>query len=210
MKNKKLVNITKDIKIDENNNLIFDGFKYKLNNRDNKYNKIKGNNNIFIYKCIFQRYNEPERINQKLGAFCNATIKCEIKNNEYIYYLIKEHSNECLSLKLYKNINVEHSIDEYELFKKQCINILDNANSFDRKLFREQFKDIYNSQNFKFDINDYKLNNIITNWQNNTIKFKKYSIFEHNTDNKGRPYLREYREFYYNESKKKIYKNMSI
>ena len=92
---KKYVNISKDIKFDEKNFLIYDGFKFKINSRDNVYNKIKEKNNIFVYKCIFQRYNEPERINQKLGAFCNATIKREVKNNEYFYYPIKEHSKDC-------------------------------------------------------------------------------------------------------------------
>ena len=173
------------------------------------YNKIKEKNNIFVYKCFFQRYNEPERINQKLGAFCNATIKREVKNNEYFYYLIKEHSKECLNLKIGKNINVTASIDEYELFKNQCINFLEQSKIFDRKTFRDEFKKIYNSQQYRFDINDNKLNNIITNWQHNTVKFKKYSIFENNVDNKGRPYLREFREFYSYESNKKKYKNMS-
>lgn len=40
---------------------------------------------------------------------------------------------------------------------------MDESNYFDRKRFRDEFKKLYNSYKFKFDINDNKLNNIINN-----------------------------------------------
>ena len=171
--------------------------------RDNYYNELKKNNKL-IYKCIFQRNEEKDRIQKKLGAFCNATIIKSVENNTTKYILKKDHSDDCLNLKISKNVNINEAINDYDYFKNNCIKILENSNIYDRKTFREKFKEFYNKHKFKFEINDNKLNNIITNWQKNSLRFNKYSIFENSNDNNGNQYLREYREFYvHNNNKQK-------
>ena len=61
---KKNLEITNDIKFDNNDNLIYNGFKFKINRRDNYYNELKKNNKL-IYKCIFQRNEEKDRTQKK-------------------------------------------------------------------------------------------------------------------------------------------------
>ena len=139
----------------------------------------------------------------KLGAFCNSTIVCNIENNITSYILKNEHSDECLNIKLKNNLNINTSIEEYEKYKQECIQIMDNAKIYDRKEFREKFKDLYNKNNYKFEISDIKLNNLITAWCKNSKKFTKYTIFDNQLDYSGDQLLRDYRNFFNYEKKYK-------
>ena len=81
--------------------------------RNNYYNKISKINKI-IYKCIFQRTDERNRINKKLGSFYNCTI-IKINNNNINYILTNEHSEEYLNLNISYNADINNSIEDYDI-----------------------------------------------------------------------------------------------
>ena len=77
--------------------------------------------------------------------------------------------------------------------------------NYDRKEFKEKMKDIYNYGNYKFIINNNKINNMISTWKKNSNKFNKFSIFNNIKDKNGNLLLRDYRYFYkYNSNKKNL------
>lgn len=51
------------------------------------------------------------------------------------------------------------------------------SNIYDRKLYKEEFKKLYNDKEYDFPINDNLLSNIITKWKIYSNKFKKYFSF---------------------------------
>ena len=88
----------------------------------------------------------------------------------FLYYRYEEknrnnHSEDCLSTKLFKNINFENSINNYDLFKMKCLKIMDNSNIYDMKIFRERFKEIYNDTG----INNMGKHGELTKWAQNGI-----------------------------------------
>ena len=124
-------------------------------------------------------------------------------NNKNVYFLVKEHSEECLIKNTRKNIDINNSINEYENFKIKCFQIMDESNVYDRKLFKDKMMELYNN-NYNFIINNNKLNNFISQWKNKSNKFNKNSIFDNIEDKKGNLILRDYRIFYkYDKDKRK-------
>ena len=198
--NKNKRDISEYIKID-GDFIIFQGFKFKATNRINNYKN--NNNSNKIYKCIYNRHQEKERIKNKSGAFCNATISVEIFNEKKIFKFIKDHSLECLNMNMKSNIDINASINEYDDFKIKCFKMMDESKLYDRKIFKENMLEIYNSKKYNFSINNNKLNNMITTWRNNSHKFNKMTIFENMYDIKGNLILREYRQFFNYELNKK-------
>jgi len=71
---------------------------------------------------------------------------------------------------------------------------MNNSIIYDRKLFKETFKSIYNDKENKYDFPINFLLNIITRWKNNSFRFKKESVLDDmNDNNNNRLLLREFR-----------------
>ena len=70
---------------------------------------------------------------------------------------------------------------------------MNKSSIYDRKLFKNDFRKIYNDNNYNFPLQEDKLNNIIANWKLTTNKF---NILENTNDNNGRHILREYRIYH--------------
>ncbi len=49
---------------------------------------------------------------------------------------------------------------------------------YERNLFKELFKKIYNENTYNFSLNNNILNSIITNWKNQSNRFTKFSVLE--------------------------------
>ena len=62
---------------------------------------------------------------------------------------------------------------------------------YDRRLYKEEFKKLYNNKKYNFPLNNNLLSNIITKWKNTTNRFNKYSILENTKDKENRLILRE-------------------
>jgi len=60
--------------------------------------------------------------------------------------------------------------------------VLNKTDIYDRNLFKNKFKEIYNQNQYNFTLNNDLLSNIINNWKRNSIKFKKYSIYSNKYD----------------------------
>ena len=72
---------------------------------------------------------------------------------------------------------------------------MNRSSIYDRTLFKESFKKIYNNPNIKYDfpINNNLLSNILTKWKNNLYRFKKGCIMYETRDYENRFILRDYR-----------------
>ena len=196
----------KDItKIDET--IIFNGREYKYYSRYNKYyntRKIKK----LIYKCVNIRKNERIILETNQSLFCNATIEF-IEENQHVtsgYFLTKKHSIECDNL-FFQNLNnnidlPDKKIKDKENFIEECKNIMEQSTIYDRNLYKEEFKKLYNNNKYNFPLNNNLLSNIITKWKNTTNRFNKYSILENTKDKENRLILREYRCIPIEESNK--------
>ena len=82
---------------------------------------------------------------------------------------------------------------------------MNDSDIYDRRLFKEEFKKIYNdprNNKFKFPINNTYLGNIITRWKNNTYKFSKSTIFYNQNDYNERLIFREFRSINIQTEKK--------
>ena len=44
------------------------------------------------------------------------------------------------------NLKLNTTLKEYEKFKSQCIKIMDNITKYERKMFKDQFKNLYNKK----------------------------------------------------------------
>ena len=70
---------------------------------------------------------------------------------------------------------------------------MNSSTIYDRTLYKDKFKEIYNSEKFNFPINDNLLSNIINKWKNESNKFNKSITFNNKFDYKNNLILREYR-----------------
>ena len=72
---------------------------------------------------------------------------------------------------------------------------MNKSTIYDRKLFKEAFKNIYYDKENKYNspINNNFLSNIINRWKNNSYRFKKESVLYDMRDNDNRLLLREFR-----------------
>ena len=191
-----------------NDSIIFEGKEFRSYSRYNIYNskrKIKKT----IFKCINIRRDEQFRRDTNQTVFCNATIEyIEPGQNIKSGYFIKSiHSDSCLSLdfkkvKEEKNKNIKLDNDK-EHFIKLCNEILNNSTIYDRRLFKDEFKKIYNQNKFNFPLNDNMLSNLINNWRIHSNRFTKLSIFDNKYDYENRLILREYRVIPVEENNKK-------
>ena len=67
--------------------------------------------------------------------------------------------------------------EDKKIFISKCEELMNNSTIYDRRLFKQSFKDIYNDKNnkFNFSIKNNLLSNMITKWKQNSYKFKKES-----------------------------------
>ena len=90
--------------------------------------------------------------------------------------------------------NLKINEDKLEFIAK-CENIMNSSTIYDRHLFKESFKKLYNDPNinYKFPLDNNFLSNIITKWKTNSYRFKKECILYDTKDYDNRLILREYR-----------------
>ena len=206
--NNKQINISNNITNINEEEILFNNSKYKKFTRKKyiKKDKIKR----LIYKCENLRKNERNCHKYKHSAFCNSKI-------EYIYpgqgvksgyFIKKNHSSECDNL--YKNTfndnyidnnndilkNNINNINDKNSFIEKCENIMNNSSIFDRRLFKNEFKNIYNKNKYSFEISDNFLSNIISKWRSKTDRFNKTTVLNNIYDYNNNQILREYRTLY--------------
>ena len=69
-------------------------------------------------------------------------------------------------------------------FIQLCENVMNSSSIYDRRMFKEEFKKIYNDpkHHFNFPLNNSLLSNIISNWKKNSYKFTKASVLYNKYD----------------------------
>ena len=99
------------------------------------------------------------------------------QNKKNGYFLKRDHSieYEMIKKKKVKILDLEKKQNKKELFILICENIMNKSNIYDRNLFKNTFKNLYNDKNNDYDflLNDNLLSNIISKWKNNSIRFTK-------------------------------------
>ena len=140
------------------------------------------------------------RLETKQNPFCEATLEYiePGQNVKSGYFLKKNHSAECDLLEGgSKNIKILEAkkYEDKKLFISKFEDLMNSSTIYDRRLYKESFKDIYNDKNnkFNFPLNNNFLSNIITKWKQNSYKFKKESALYEIKDKENRLLLREYR-----------------
>ena len=205
-----LTDISKEnISFKNDDSIIFNGKEFKSFSRFNNY-KTKDKSERIIYKCIYNRKNEKLRIETNQKSFCNATIECKINplTQAKQYILLKDHSTECGNMNLIHSSKIEaNKTNSKEEFIKECEKIMNSSNIYDRNMFKEEFKKLYNKIKHDFPLNNNFLSNIITNWKKNSIRFTKYSVLENKFDYNDRIIFREFRSILI-ENGKNNYKNL--
>ena len=133
-------------------------------------------------------------------------IEC-IEPNQSVksgYFLSFNHSDECNALNIIDNKNNKENYETNSIkydknkFIKAYHHIMDTSNIYDRKLFKSQFINIYNTNEYKFPLN----NNFLWNIINNSIRFTKNCILLNMTDYENRFILREFRDIPYEKGNK--------
>ena len=71
-----------------------------------------------------------------------------------------------------------------------------------RTLYKNEFKNIYNSNIYKFELTENFLSDILNNWRTKSNIFKKICVLENQFDYKIRLILREFRNIYIKIPKK--------
>ena len=75
---------------------------------------------------------------------------------------------------------------------------MNSSEIFDRNLYKDEFKKLYNSQKFNFSIDNKFLLNIIAKWKWKSNRFNKSRALDNPKDYKNRLILRDYRTIYLN------------
>ena len=191
----------KYIKHNSEDTIIFNGKIFKRYEKANKY-KTKDNLIRVIYKCNNYRKYEKFRSGIKHNTFCNATIVYILPNQKKKsgYIFKRDHSDECNNLsKDNNNFNYKDK-ENLKLGKKffieECEKIMNNSSIYDRTLFKNQFKDLYNKNKYNFEIDNNFLSNIITKWKQKSNRFTKYCVLDNVYDYQNRLFLRDFRNLY--------------
>ena len=116
----------------------------------------------------------------------------------------KDHSDECINHYIPKKIQKIKGNYDKSQFIEECENLMNSSNIYDWKLFKEEFKKIYNSKLYNFSLNDNMLSNIIFKWNALSENFKNTTVLKNKYDKYGRLILKEFRSIYIlGEEKKK-------
>ena len=179
--------------------IIYNGKEFiniKKFNKNYEKRKIKK----IVYKSKNNSKDEKLRISTNQKPLCEATLEY-IEPNQNVksgYFLKKSHSTEYDLLEGTSNNIIKMEAKKYEDkkdFISKCEGVMNNSSIYDRRLFKETFKEIYNnkSNNYNFPLNNNLLSNIISKWKQYTYKFKKeYALYD-TLDKDNRLLLREYR-----------------
>ena len=184
--------------------IFFEGKEFKKYSRFIYYNEKRKIKKI-IYKCINNR--KDDRIRRATGKqpLCNTTIEYiePGKNIKSGYFIKSFHSDDCNEMDYKKSVLEIKKKVEKEEEKENPINLyielMDNSNIYDRRLFSAELKKICNNK-FNFPINDNFLSNIITKWKKSSDRFTKLYIFKNKYDYDNRLILRDHRIILINEN----------
>ena len=113
---------------------------------------------------------------------------------------------ECLELKREtKNKKLKAKKKNKEEFIYLCENVIKTSTIYNRQMFKDRFKEIYNDalNKFDFEINNSMLNNIISKWKSTSIKFNKGNVLLNQYDYQKRLIFREFRSLYVHVPNKK-------
>ena len=185
----------------------FDGKIFKYYSRLNRYKK-KNNIERIVYKCKNYRRNESIKNIENTKRFCNATI-IFIPKNQHIKggYIFKEdHSEECYKSYEFKIKKKLKKKQDRETFTKLCENVMNTSTIYDRNIYKEEFKKIYNNNQFNFTLTKNILTSIITNWKSHTNRFNKTTVLDNIYDYNNNLILREFRSINVYIKNKKQYK----
>ena len=83
---------------------------------------------------------------------------------------------------------------------------MDKSIIYDRRLFKEEFKKIYNNKKFNFPLNENFLSNVISKWKKTSDRFTKMCIFKNKYDYDNRLILRDYRVILIKEKENIIFR----
>ena len=73
---------------------------------------------------------------------------------------------------------------------------MNSSNIYDRNLFKDEMKKIYNNHSYPFPLDNNLLSNIITRWKNNSVNFTKFTCLKNKFDYNNNLILREFRTVY--------------
>ena len=135
--------------------IIFNGKEFKLDKRSTNYEK-KDKIKRLVYKCVNSRKEEQFRQKSKQPDFCSATLEY-IEPNQHVksgYFLKKDHSMECNNISSIINIKKINTDNDKENFASLCEEIMNKSTIYDRTLFKNKFKDIYNENKYNFPLNN--------------------------------------------------------
>jgi len=142
-----------------------------------------------------------------MKRFCSATIiYIPPGQKEKPGYNLKEgHSIECLELGKENKIKKEKIKRNKEEYINLCENVMNTSTIYNREMFKERFKEIYNdpSNKYDFEINNSMLNNIISKWKSTSAKFNKSGVLINKYDYQKRLIFREFRSLYVHVPNKK-------
>ena len=86
-----------------------------------------------------------------------------------------------------------------------CENVMNTSTIYNREMFKERFKEIYNdpSNKYDFEINNSMLNNIISKWKSTSVKFHKGIVLINKYDYQISLMFREFISLYVHIPNKK-------
>ena len=79
---------------------------------------------------------------------------------------------------------------------------MNNTDIYDRNLFKDKFKELYNSKKFNFTINNNMLSNIITKWKTTSNRFNKSTIWDNIYDKQMHLILRDFTSLFESKNNK--------
>ena len=79
---------------------------------------------------------------------------------------------------------------------------MNSSDIYDRKLFKDKFKEHYNSKKYNFTVNNKILSNIITKWKETSNRFNKSTIWDNIYDKNMSLILRDFRSVYEQKNNK--------
>ena len=90
----------------------------------------------------------------------------------------KEHSKECNDL-IVTNIKLESNIiGNYNDYLNKCYKYLDSVEECNKKDFTINLQNIYNENQYNFQLKENTIKNIIGRWKSNSLRFTKYKAIE--------------------------------
>lgn len=140
---------------------------------------IKKTTNKIYYFCVNHILNTSNNKFLFKNNKCNG--KNEYRRHNSNFYIIKEHNNICdkKDIKIYDNLaNVEKTIVNYEEYKEELIDYLNNNPIKSYKNLKKKALDLFLKKDANFTLKKNTLSNIYYKWRANTKIFSWHSIFD--------------------------------